>query len=410
MLRSMAARTNALLPLPRYLYGGPFPSLFRASKAARNDTRGSGALLRFLLDNPRWLELISVPVQVYIVYCGLTFVAMPMLPIGEGKSELVYGSADGGRSVRNSDMQMTRFLREFSSSVHLAAHSVKPARKSRAGREAAILHTAGDVEGHRCVSVAAPDAGTAERSPRILLDLARLLPPESSEVATGAFMQEPHRGYDRAGIWFLSQRVEFLRDLPGLVSSDAFSRWGQVDQDYYNLHAHAATQHLLTERVQMLARELVKRHRASVLPDLDVLVRYLWRRLGGEPSLLSAPMVALVRRLLERDILVDGRGAAETLKSLETDVLQRFFGFGLPEGMLFRVYDDFEPWVCSATWLSALFHEFGVPMRHLGLVRTAVLRRDWVLREQLARWCRDEALARTIKQLMRSIMRGTDIP
>jgi hypothetical protein len=390
-----------------HLYGGSLPSLYRAAKAMRNECRGSGALLRFLLDHPHWFEWISVPVQLLIVYCGLTFVAMPMLPIGPEKSKLVYGSADGGKTVNNSDMLVARFFSEFAASLHLAPHPVMSGRKGRDGRyTAAILHTAGDVEGHRCLRTGA--AATAEQ--RILLDLARVLPPESSHMAMGPFLPAPHRPFHPKGIWNQSLREEHMRDLAGLVSSDVFSLWGQIDRDYYNRHAHAATRDLLTERVQLLAQELVQRHRASVLPDLDLLVRYLWRRLGGEPSRLSMQMLVLVRHVLEQDILVHGRGAAKTLKSLSEEVLQRFFGFGLPEGMLFRVYDDFEPWLCSGTSLSALFHEFGVPMRHLGLVRAAVLQTDWVMREQVARWCRDEALARTIKQLMRSIMRGQNLP
>lgn len=389
-----------------YLYGGSAPSTGRASKAMRNECRGSGALLRFLLDNPRWLRHISVPVQLHIVYSGLTFVAMPFLPIGvaSGKSELVYGSADGGRTIHNSDMLTSLFMRQFAASLHLAVHPVDPTSATPAGQARTVyLSTGGDVEGHLCLS-----ASTAPR--RILLDTARVLPPESNDMAMGAFMPRPHRPFDRGGIWFQSLREEFMRTLPGLLSSDLFSSWGKVNRSYFNQHGHAATLHLMTSSIQRLVQELVRRHRASVLPDLDSLVRFLWQKLGGVRSRLSKSMLGLVRHVLQQDILVYGNGAAKTLESLESQVLLPYFGLRLPESMRLRVYGAFKAWICSGTSLSALFHKFGVPLRHLGLVRAAVLETDWARRDQVAQWCRDEALARSVKQLLRSMLRGETAP
>ena len=69
--------------------------------------------------------------------------AMPLLPLqGEGSS-LVYGSADAGTSVFNSDARASALMQQAAEDMHLAPHHVANQRGAPP-----VLCSAGDVEGH----------------------------------------------------------------------------------------------------------------------------------------------------------------------------------------------------------------------------------------------------------------------
>ena len=185
---------------------------------------------------------------------------MPVLPIGGEQSVLVYGSSDGGKTVHNDDDIISDFLVKSAKRHHLAEHTVQETSGLRRVR---VLHTAGDVEGHRVVAtsacvpalVASPEAGGRppdQKSPepeRLLLDLARALPPEAPWLLEGGKTVQgrrlpKHLSPVPSSIFFRQLRPEFLTRLSSChkaaseegkegqaflvppISSDAFSAWG----------------------------------------------------------------------------------------------------------------------------------------------------------------------------------------
>ena len=72
---------------------------------------------------------------------GFRCIAMPLLPLRGGR--LVYGSADGGESVHNSDARVNALMRAAAEDLHLAPHFVR----STSGPSPELC-CAGDVEGH----------------------------------------------------------------------------------------------------------------------------------------------------------------------------------------------------------------------------------------------------------------------
>mmetsp|Transcript_22810 Transcript_22810/g.38224 ORF Transcript_22810/g.38224 Transcript_22810/m.38224 type:complete len:499 (+) Transcript_22810:71-1567(+) len=122
-----------------YLFGGEVPDLDRASKSAAHELHGANAFFTFFLKQG---IRIQVPWQKIVDYRGFRVVAMPILPI-EG-SELVYGSNDGGRTIRNADAAFSRSIQQAAAELHLAKHNV----------HGTMLWTGGDVEGHRVANPA----------------------------------------------------------------------------------------------------------------------------------------------------------------------------------------------------------------------------------------------------------------
>ena len=94
-----------------FLYGQTQADHCRAGKACANELRVATRLFNqaYALGSSR----VVVPIQVVVDWQGWTMVAMPVLPIGEGRSELVYGSSDGGKTVHNKIREVSELMLKF---------------------------------------------------------------------------------------------------------------------------------------------------------------------------------------------------------------------------------------------------------------------------------------------------------
>ena len=92
---------------------------------------------------------------------GYRLLAVSQLPVFGGET-LVYGSNDGGKTVRNSDKKFAQAIARMGRHFNLASHI-------SGVDDTTTLYTGTDVEGHLEKS----------RGRYYILDLARLFPPES---------------------------------------------------------------------------------------------------------------------------------------------------------------------------------------------------------------------------------------
>eukprot|EP00698_Gefionella_okellyi_P019190 TRINITY_DN584_c0_g1_i1.p1 TRINITY_DN584_c0_g1~~TRINITY_DN584_c0_g1_i1.p1 ORF type:complete len:1314 (-),score=331.34 TRINITY_DN584_c0_g1_i1:549-4436(-) len=101
---------------------------------------------------------LHFPLMTIIDFRGYRLIASCMLPLN--KTTLVYGSADGGRTVHVSDEEMNALMQRAGEALHLKPHAV--------GDSGTVLYAPCDIEGHR---------GTDGR--HYVLDTARVFPPET---------------------------------------------------------------------------------------------------------------------------------------------------------------------------------------------------------------------------------------
>lgn len=337
-----------------HLYGGgKTPNLERAAKAASQELKGANALFECLYEQK--LD-VTVPMQVMLDYCGVRLVAMPLLPI-RGSETMIYGSCDGGHTVL-ADPLIHQYLSGICSHLHLAEHLVISDIGS------VKLWVAGDVEGHR-----------GHDGRLYLLDLARTFPPEDPRLVT-------HLPPCSSAIWFRLIRPEFLRLIKiqnmAALSSDSFSKWGSADMSH-NQNARKATEYLLQTQIPKLAW-----HLASFLNSVS---------LGAGSSLVESfpdPFPTAYAQTLVRSPIT-----GESLFSSLSAYL--------------RVNKDVPDWAAGTVFypanyiyradLSKEFHDWGVPMRHLGLVHETVFSPE--LKQVLVR----EGVARSLKNMIRAELR-----
>lgn len=141
---------------------------------------------------------LCFPLMAVVDYRGLRLIATSVLPISS--STLVYGSADGGRTVVNSDPEAARLMDELGERLNLKAHVVGVPASSRK----VVMRVPGDVEVHR---------GTDGRL--YVVDLARLFPARPP----GA------RGDSLCNLL----RPEAVRRSARPLCSDAFTNWQAAD-------------------------------------------------------------------------------------------------------------------------------------------------------------------------------------
>jgi hypothetical protein len=67
--------------------------------------------------------LIHVPLQMLIDFMGFRLVCMAVLPLKN--SQLIYGSEDGGKTVKNENSDFSRAMLLAGAELHLAKHRVK---------------------------------------------------------------------------------------------------------------------------------------------------------------------------------------------------------------------------------------------------------------------------------------------
>lgn len=149
--------------------------------------------------------------------------AVIVLPISKEKNTLVLGSADGGLTIHNRDLELAEEMRRVAKALHLAPHQVL----------GTTVFGGGDVETHRGLD-----------GHGYVLDLARLFPPTA-----------PLPGQLKSKVFCDLFRPELLQRLkreqfPAL-SSDVFAGWGASDplRKQRENDVRVATKHLLEEVV-----------------------------------------------------------------------------------------------------------------------------------------------------------------
>jgi hypothetical protein len=135
---------------PRYMYGGATKDDAAAMKAANNELLGLSQALKCNIPG------LFFPLMAIIDYVGYRLVAVSTLPIN--KKTIVYGSADAGRTVHNSDPVAANIMQQLGKTLNLREHLVFDQK----------IIGAGDVEVHK-----------AEDGRYYMVDFARLLPPEA---------------------------------------------------------------------------------------------------------------------------------------------------------------------------------------------------------------------------------------
>jgi len=226
-----------------YLYGGDKPFLDRAAKAASQELHGANQFYFYFLHCG---IPIQVPWQTIVDYRGFRIVAMPILPLAD--SELIYGSNDAGKTVKNSDAKFSEWMKAACAMNHLAEHKVRNV----------MLCTGGDVEGHKVV-----DEETKQSS-LYLLDLARWAPPEHPEVTA-------HLPHPPSGRFYRLMRGEFLQkslkrsDIPPL-SSDTLTGWGAWQKSEHETNLRKATRLMCLEAVDSATFDIV-----TQINDVDLL-------------------------------------------------------------------------------------------------------------------------------------------
>ena len=146
--------TDTFIPQSNiWMYGGPKANDSAAIKAAGLDLKG---LISLFNVSTYEKNEIHFPLMALIDYRGYRLIAISILPVS--KDTLIYGSADGGETVKTSDEKFNCFMDKLGSELNLKKHIV-------ADKQIALC---GDIEGH---------FGTDEK--HYLLDFARVFPPEA---------------------------------------------------------------------------------------------------------------------------------------------------------------------------------------------------------------------------------------
>lgn len=167
---------------------------------------------------------LRLPLLALIDYRGYRLCAVSLLPINKQET-LVYGSADGGKTVLNSDPIASSLMDEFGRRMNLKSHP--------AGRDVTNNVTGpADIEVH---------LGTDGRY--YVLDLARVFPPEAPTAARNHL--------------FNLLRPEFVQSYAIPLSSDAFSRMVPMTEEskQNNEHVRHATNCLMERTIPTFVRD-----------------------------------------------------------------------------------------------------------------------------------------------------------
>jgi tetratricopeptide (TPR) repeat protein len=199
------------------MYGGDM----QASKAAGHELKGMTAYMSCGM-----VMGLSFGLMCLIDFRGYRLIAASELPISN--DTLIYGSYDGGVTVRNSDETMNEMMARCAKVLNLKGHvcGLQPGHR-------ALLHGPSDMEGHR---------GTDGRY--FLLDLARVFPPETPDPG------------EKASFLYRLLRPELVARFDSPLSSDAFTVFGQDSAAEHNAEVRRATAMLCGEVVPRFAAAL----------------------------------------------------------------------------------------------------------------------------------------------------------
>mmetsp|Transcript_17467 Transcript_17467/g.52245 ORF Transcript_17467/g.52245 Transcript_17467/m.52245 type:complete len:1232 (+) Transcript_17467:129-3824(+) len=190
---------------------GIYGSDFAANKVAGHELKGLMAYYNVSKD-------LCFPLMALVDFMGFRVIALSVLPINN--DTIVYGTADGGRTVHASDPDFFAKMRQAGQQLNLCDHVCGR------GSTRKVLSSAADLEGH---------IGTDGNS--YLLDFARAMPPT-----------QPRDSCFNGHLYQLF-RAEFVRKYKVALCPDAFSGFIGDDPDriQHNQAVRDATTYLLEE-------------------------------------------------------------------------------------------------------------------------------------------------------------------
>jgi hypothetical protein len=174
-------------------------------------------------------KLLFFPLIACVKFCGVTVLCSSVLPI-QGSDSLCYGTADGGKTIHNSNPYMNTMIDKIAGVLNLKEHLVGNVR----------VRLAADVEGH---------VGSDSRM--YLIDTSRTFPPES--IGCKKVTMRPKNSH-----LFRLLRPEFVREWDCNLSSDSFSGFQRADplKKIHNLEVHNATVNLFDRRIPFIMKRL----------------------------------------------------------------------------------------------------------------------------------------------------------
>lgn len=214
------------------LYGGDE----YAMKATQHEIKGLSAYIKYSL-NSRFPNTLHFPIMTVIDYKGYRLSATSILPVGS--DTLIYGSADGGKTVYNRYKEMSALMKKAGRALNIKSHWIVPMDKAwreRRGVAQVQICGPGDIEGH---------LGTDKRF--YVLDTARVFPPTTPvPELRGSFL-------------YRLMRPEFVKNYRTPLCSDAFSRWGNDPSDpsvlrEHNVEIREATNAIVEKAVPAFAK------------------------------------------------------------------------------------------------------------------------------------------------------------
>ena len=172
-----------------------------------------------------------------IDYRGFRVIASAILPISQ--DTLIYGSCDGGQTVKADDSPLGNQMSDCAARLNLKGHL------AGMGKEPKFIYGPCDQEGH---------LGTDGNL--YVLDLARLFPPETPNKDAGSFI-------------YRLLRPEFVGKYPHPLSSDSFSLFGRhPGHEEHDEEVKQATRYLQEELTFALATELSRKAESELTDPL----------------------------------------------------------------------------------------------------------------------------------------------
>ncbi|EGC30073.1 hypothetical protein DICPUDRAFT_158242 [Dictyostelium purpureum] len=207
-----------------------------AMKSAGHELKGLMAYFNCQIDG------LFLPMMTLIDYMGYRLIATSQLNI-EADKTLVYGSNDGGETVRNNSLEMEDKMKKAAEILNLKGHLTGQSENKT------FLYGPCDIEGH-----------ITKDKHFVVIDTARVFPPE-----------KPIEGKRGSHLYTLL-RPELVRSSKVPLSSDAFTKFGGSDSDVNNEEVERSQKRLLNHVIPsfvLLMNQRTKKTKCKNIMELS---------------------------------------------------------------------------------------------------------------------------------------------
>eukprot|EP01129_Flabellula_baltica_P000456 TRINITY_DN10464_c0_g1_i1.p1 TRINITY_DN10464_c0_g1~~TRINITY_DN10464_c0_g1_i1.p1 ORF type:complete len:1958 (-),score=323.32 TRINITY_DN10464_c0_g1_i1:16-5889(-) len=303
------------------IYGGDH----NARKVAGHDLKGLVAYFQ------AQVEGLHVPLSCIIDYRGYRILAQSIIPI-KGDSTLQYGSSDGGKTIINTNPELSLKMSIAARKLNLKEHIVN----------GVLLYSAADVEGH---------LGTDNRF--YVLDFSRTFPPEPPFSMSNNGVSSHLFRLLRPELVKRNERIGPNGERePCPLSSDAFSAFGEEEADIHHQEVLDCFNHLISTIIPEFAEEHSRKWidhddpqkelelKASLISDIHragINIRYLglvYNR-AINTRFREVILVEMICRIVKNQINKELRDMMEKLRTPGEEpykvVYQKYFNIILKE-------------------------------------------------------------------------------